>query len=508
MALSVWQRWGLIILKMVSSLISVFSSSILIFHVYLRYRGSRQLKNRSGSVRPRSSPIVVTPFHRLISGLSVMDVLSSLWSALGTIPVPADSGVVFGLGTTATCTAQGFFLQFVFSTALYLASLSIYFMLRIRYNVSDDTIYRYFEFWLHGLPWIVAIVMGSLGIHLKLFNPLPIPEMGCGFGAAAPWYCVWDPEESCERGYRIEELFLLYTFLFSHIWMFGSLVVVVVCNILIYCAIRKQERRNQTYLASRLMSSQASSSQSHYADKSSLQSSLAQPSVMTTSKSSVSNLPTDGVNTHRPSQAKHNSADATQHKSVLANDPMLHRNTAHDNDVSPIFSSSYFFPPPADEDAIEYATRHVESKVDDSYSNNQENDTSQNTNQDDRRPSSPGMSRSSGGSCRRRVIFDNKMKASRTALRQSILYVATSFSAVIWTTLPFIYLQIEGQKEWPGYLFAITVNGIVPLQGFFVLIIFVRLDYLRRRQIIEADGRTKSRWRCIRECLFSPDIHQ
>ena len=104
------------------------------------------------------------------------------------------------------------------------------------------------------------------------------------------------------------------------------------------------------------------------------------------------------------------------------------------------------------------------------------------------------------------MIFDNKMQASRTALKQSILYVATSFSTVAWITAPFISLELNLQNKRAGYFFAFMVNAVVPLQRLFTLIIFVRLDYLRRRQIVEADGHTKSRWQCSRECLFSPDM--
>ena len=91
-------------------------------------------------------------------------------------------------------------------------------------------------------------------------------------------------------------------------------------------------------------------------------------------------------------------------------------------------------------------------------------------------------------------------------MKQSILYVATSFSTVARITAPFISLELNLQNERAGYFFAFMVNAVVPLQGLFTLIIFVRLDYLRRRQIVEADGHTKSRWQCSRECLFSPDM--
>jgi hypothetical protein len=65
-------------------------------------------------------------------GLAIADILYSFWVGLSTLVVPAEgSDVVYRYGTTSTCSAQGFFMQFGVASHLYLAMLSTYFWLKI-----------------------------------------------------------------------------------------------------------------------------------------------------------------------------------------------------------------------------------------------------------------------------------------------------------------------------------------------------------------------------------------
>ena len=144
------------------------------------------------------------------------------------------------------------------------------------------------------------------------------------------------------------------------------------------------------------MQTQRSSSQYHFADRVSLQSAQTPPTLYTTSKTPISNLPTDCADTPPPSHLPHNPSVATPHGSILTNDSKNDRNSDHDNKVSPIVSSSFVFSLDDDDDEI-HTDRRDEHIIDDSCSSNQENDKSRNTHhdhQDVRRLSSPGMIRS------------------------------------------------------------------------------------------------------------------
>ena len=125
MTLTTGQRTVLAYSRTFSGSLSVAGSSTILYLLFLR-------KDR-------------TTYHRLLLGMSFLDVLSSFWAALSTLPVPAYTGVIGGHGTMGTCTAQGYFVQLSVGVPLYTAMLSVFFMLKVRYNVSDQIMARRLE---------------------------------------------------------------------------------------------------------------------------------------------------------------------------------------------------------------------------------------------------------------------------------------------------------------------------------------------------------------------------
>jgi hypothetical protein len=245
------QRYALAITKIFSATLSLLASSIIIYKVYLRNREHKKRSTscvQSGSLRsiPKHD---ITTYHRMLVGISILDIMYSFWSALGVISVPPSSGDVFAHGTIASCSTQAFFIQLMPSIVLYMAALNTYFMLKIRYNVSDAVITQHYEFWFHAIPIIVWLVIGIAGLSLKIFGPLGYPEMGCWIGGH-PFGCVFT--DTCTRGYKIYEYLDWYAWATCFIWLFLSVIVVFVNSILIYTAIRKQEQRNAKYLGASL----------------------------------------------------------------------------------------------------------------------------------------------------------------------------------------------------------------------------------------------------------------
>jgi hypothetical protein len=103
-----------------------------LFYVYQEHKKKSSSYVQSGSFR--------SSFH---SGYRMY----SFWSALGVILVPSSSGDLFAHGTIATCSTQACFIQLLPSIVLYMAALNTYFMLKIRYNVSDAAITQQYEIW-------------------------------------------------------------------------------------------------------------------------------------------------------------------------------------------------------------------------------------------------------------------------------------------------------------------------------------------------------------------------
>jgi hypothetical protein len=226
--------------RFVGGCLSLAASSIVVYKIYRRFAESRGSTNASSKL---------TTYHRMLLGITFLDMLYAIGSLGGTFVIPASTGVVFGHGTTATCSAQGFLLQTGTALPVYIACLNIYFMLKIRYNIHDTIIVRRYEPWLHGMPVALAFSTASIGAALKLFNPINIPEMGCWI---APYPRGCSIKGHCTRGYKIGERLDMYVWVLAYAWYFASFLVVVCTSVLIYTAIRGLERRNALYMGARI----------------------------------------------------------------------------------------------------------------------------------------------------------------------------------------------------------------------------------------------------------------
>lgn len=139
MALTRGQRVWLAMLPKVSSIFSLFGSMWIIIEV-----ASERRKRRA-------------PYHRLLLAMSVYDVLESVWNFGSTWPIPKGSDdVMWAVGNTATCTAQGFFLTLSSAVPLYNAMLSLYYVLVINYNYSDTKLRAFAEPAMHIFCFVWA----------------------------------------------------------------------------------------------------------------------------------------------------------------------------------------------------------------------------------------------------------------------------------------------------------------------------------------------------------------
>jgi hypothetical protein len=392
--LSIQQRVILAVSRMVSGSLSVIASSIIVYKVYLRYREHR----RNNGIA--NNQFQVTTYHRLLFGMSLVDVLYSSSAALSTLPVSASTGAVFGHGTTATCAAQGFFVQLGPTIPVYIAALNTYFLLKIRYNVSNEAMCQRYEPWFHAVPLIYGFTSSTIAASLKILNPILVPELGCWI-APYPPDCI-EKNETCTRGYKIAEYLDLYVWVLTYSWLFAAFAVVVVDNILIYTSIRQLERGHTFYHGERNQSSATA-----------------------------------------PASCR----DQTQ--------PGFDKEDgSHIQDTS--------------------SSNQMPSEVDYDVSEDSFNSSSQ-------RP-------------------ERRVRASRIAAVQSILYCSTTFFTAMWIFLPWLGNKIDSSNAKSLFIFGVLVNVVAPLQGCFNLYIFVRLQYNRLRLTEPAWSRIK----CVQFCLFSP----
>jgi hypothetical protein len=180
-------------------------------------------------------------YHRIMLGLSIFDVMSCVVNILSTWPTPADQAdtIFWAAGTTATCTAQGFFNELGnITTVTYIAALTLRYVLIICYNLSETQLQNY-EPLFHGLPIGIGLVMAVVGLPLDLYN-----NSGwlCWY-APYPRNCDLDLDDddnnnACQRG-ALAPIFQWIHYAIA--WT--AILFVTFGMIYIYLTVRRQESR-------------------------------------------------------------------------------------------------------------------------------------------------------------------------------------------------------------------------------------------------------------------------
>jgi hypothetical protein len=444
-ALTYRQRYILALTRTTSGALSLFASSIILYKIYLRYKEHKSNTDRGFNT-----------YFRMISSISILDILHSFWAALSVLPVPSSTGGVFAHGTVATCSSQAVFVQLIPTIVLYMATLNTYFMLKIRYNIKDSAIEKHYECWLHGIPIAFWLVTGCTGLALKVFGPLTLPELGCWIGSY-PNTCVYT--DTCTRGFKVDEYHDWYVWSFGYFWLFVCVLVVVVNSILIYTAIRKQEQRNDRYFAAKLQHERSS--------------------VCLTNKARFGSVP---------------ELSLPDFEFVYAESHLLEADAMSETEdegalALPVLSETGESPCNEEhQDSLEFGEKPNSQQI-------FALDCTQNVSFSDK------LGRSDRGPNRKHQTQINarRVKQSRTAAIQSSCYIVSALFTAVWTFLPWVGLKL--MVKAPTRLFLATmVNTVTPSQGLFNLFIFVRLQYVHLRET----KKDWSRFRCCKHCLSSP----
>jgi hypothetical protein len=183
-----------------------------------------------------------TVFHRLMIGVATHDCLSSLGFSFGPIPIPRSLQVPYAFGTQGTCSMQAVLITAVSTAHIYETALSIYFLLIIRFNWTEDRIAKIVEPWMHviALSWGYGSIVALL--TTDVFNPAPSLNF-CWFGFTPP-FCKYIPGVECTRGQTYERLYL-QLYIFPTLSVFGLLVLTLA---LVIFTIRSQLRKNIRYV--------------------------------------------------------------------------------------------------------------------------------------------------------------------------------------------------------------------------------------------------------------------
>lgn len=213
MALTIAQQRALAAMPKVVGSTSFFFSSLIVYTVV------RDKRKRSKT------------YHRLVAGISCIDISTSFWLALSTWPIPRESGVQWAVGTTETCELQGFFTQIGNAGPIYNTSLSLYYLLTIRYGWKDQSIGR-IEPFLHTIPLVWGIGTAVAGIPLQLFNN-------------ATFWCWIAPHPGRLEPHAAD----IYRWAFFYVPLWLAIGSVTTTLLLIFLHVRRIERATAQYQA-------------------------------------------------------------------------------------------------------------------------------------------------------------------------------------------------------------------------------------------------------------------
>jgi hypothetical protein len=154
---------------------------------------------------------------------------------------PYPTSVTWAVGNWATCEAFGFLgHSAAVSSALYNASLAIYYVVTIRYGWSEWRMQksRIEAYYFHTIPLIVGWGTGIASLILNLYNPILLTCRTARY----PAKCETEqaPNTPCERGKHVNA----YRVAFVDFWVWSVFLLLVVCMTAIYMKMAKIDQAN------------------------------------------------------------------------------------------------------------------------------------------------------------------------------------------------------------------------------------------------------------------------
>ena len=181
---------------------------------------------RTEASRGRAAAGIKLPITRILVGMSIAEVIFSVALGLSTYMSPSSiEYLAFNVGNVQTCEFQGFLAQMgSCASALFSTSLSVFYLLAIKYNWSDRKL-QSLEYWAHGGIWLVSFATAVFPIPLDLYNNA---YHVCWINAS-PEGCFESETVSCERGgdYSLYATILtvlpLWPCLIASLWIMWSI---------------------------------------------------------------------------------------------------------------------------------------------------------------------------------------------------------------------------------------------------------------------------------------------
>lgn len=188
-------------------------------------------------------------YHRILLCISGIDLIIGICMFLSTWPIPSSTGIYGAVGTTQTCTAQGFFLQFSIMAPLYNAALSLYYLLMIRYNWTEERMHR-LRLPVHGTILFFGLGTSIAGLFLTLYNPA---TLWC-WQNHYPVGCIESLQSNdgmtttCQRG---DNALSVYRWAFFYAPLWCAIAFATVAMILVFWKVHTLEIKSDRFRSTR-----------------------------------------------------------------------------------------------------------------------------------------------------------------------------------------------------------------------------------------------------------------
>jgi hypothetical protein len=223
-ALSDGQVIAIILVNTLSSLLSIFGSSMIIYLL---------CQSKKPSV-----------YNRLMFGLSSFDVILTSSLLMTPFLIPESGGRKWAHGNDQTCTMLGFLIQFGCAVPFYNMSLNVFFLFTVVYGMSEARITRWIEPLLHIVSIFYPLITASAGVGLNLYSELELGVL-CWIGEY-PRGCDEDPNLECTS--------TIIGWFYSGIPLLGSFVFLLITNFFIFQKVHKTTRQSKRYSIDNAMS--------------------------------------------------------------------------------------------------------------------------------------------------------------------------------------------------------------------------------------------------------------
>ena len=223
------------LLLVLSGILSIVGSSTIVYKIAHKWNTKRKAKQIIATVltpisSSTSSPSSLTPYDRLMLGLSVSDIWASMIYVMTPFLVPGhhDKSRVWARGNEISCNCLGFFQQLALIALWYNCMLSFYYLFTIRLAMKRTNFVRRIEPYMHISSIGYNVIAAIVGISIDVFD-----EMDIGFGC---W--VNEYPKDCMENENVECISLEVAYVFAAMPAIFAFLSILFNNLIIYLHVR------------------------------------------------------------------------------------------------------------------------------------------------------------------------------------------------------------------------------------------------------------------------------